>query len=348
MPGTSTPLKPKGGAVEGEAVPSELALENTFREQCYILALHATGEFAVDFEPGATGEFQEQLRLLEARATAEPTQQVLRSVHASFRGELRAYQQKGRAHLARMRDDLDGAAQAMSTFAGAFVSNGQDAQQRVAGEMSNLQKVADVGDLGRIRVGVRTAAREIARSYEELNRANALIVAELQHEIRLLHREILTERRIAWTDLESGAWIKRKMDERLDEMLRAAEPFCVIVVLVTNLKRLEAQCGPSVVQAGLQALVKRFYGILGEDGMVVRLAPDQFACVIESDSATAQPVACDLGERLSARYSTQSNGISQSVDFRVTCGIVGYARQGDPTEFRRKLQHMTGPPDSLE
>jgi GGDEF domain-containing protein len=316
--------------------------DQTYLEECYALALRSAADYALDFDPPATQEFQRHVRALEERVSAESTPEGLRSLQASFRGELREFREKGRVYMGRLRDDLEGTAEAMQTFASSFAANGQDVQQRVRGEMSDLVKVADIGDLDKIRKSVRAATKEVARSYEEFNKANALVVAQLQHEIRLLHREMETERRVAWTDAASGAWTKRKIDDRLDELMKTPEAFCVIVILVTNLKRLETQCGTKLVNTALQALIKRFYGILGKDSLVARLSGDQFGAVLEVDSSAAQIIAREVGERLSSRYAVENNGITQNIELRVTCGIVGHAREGDSSEFRRKLQQMTG------
>jgi GGDEF domain-containing protein len=344
LPGTTTdtPVRSAAPATEKDDKHHDYGC---FAE-CYALALRSASEHALDFDPPATLEFQRHVDALEERITPESTNEVLRSVQSSFRGELRQYLEKGQAFLKRVREELDAAAEAMRTFASALVANGADVQERVKSEMKTLEKVADTGDLAKIRESVRAAAREVARSYDELNKANAIVIAELQHEIRLLHREMDAERRVAWTDVESGAWIKKKLEDRLDELLKTTEPFCVIVILVTNLKRVEKQCSPAIVHTALHALIKRFYSLVGEDGLVARLGGEQFAAVIEVDASAGQAIAHDLGERLSSRYSAQNNGISQSIDLRVTCGIVGHTGQGDPAEFRRKMQQMTGPPEN--
>ena len=198
------------------------------------------------------------------------------------------------------------------------------------------------GDLEQIRHSVRFMVREIERTYDELNKANGLTVAELQHEIRLLHREMEAERRAIWTDAVTGAWVKKKLDDKLNELMRNSETFCVIVLMVTNLKRLETGCGKSLTDGALRAMVKRFYGIVGEDSLVARLSEDQFAAVIEVDLSAAQTIAKNAGERLSSRYSVQEKGIAQSLDLRVACGLVGHQRGADPSLFRQKIQQMTG------
>ena len=130
--------------------------------------------------------------------------------------------------------------------------------------------------------------------------------------------------------------------------MKTTEAFCVIVILVTNLKRMKAQYNAAMVDQALRALVKRFYGILGEESLIARLSQDQFAAVVEVDSATAQIMARQVGERLSSRYSVQNDGNAQNIDLSVNCGIVGRARDSDPAEFRRKLQQMTGISETAE
>jgi GGDEF domain-containing protein len=89
-------------------------------------------------------------------------------------------------------------------------------------------------------------------------------------------------------------------------------------------------------------MVKRFYGIVGEESLVARLSEDQFAAVIEVDLSAAQTLAKNANERLSSRYSVQQGGIAQNLELRVACGLVGHARGADPAEFRSKIQQMTG------
>ncbi len=310
-------------------------------EDCYGLALRSAADYAVEFDPRVTEEFQRHLRAMEERVLNASTE-TMRLVQASFRGELRDYRDRARAFLQRLRDDLAGAEEAMNTFAGNFVANGADAERTVRGEIKTLEKAVQGEDLKQIRETVLAATGTIVRSYDELNKANNLIVAQLQHEIRLLHREMEAERRMAWTDAESGAWVKRKLEMRVEELLKSGDTFCVIVILLTNLKRLESSCSRTVVTGALNALVKRFYGTLGDHSLVARLSEDQFAAIIEVDSSTAQIMAREVGERLSSRYSVQEGGVAQTVSLRVSAGIVDQARNGDQAEFYRKLQRMTG------
>jgi GGDEF domain-containing protein len=334
----------------GEPSSSDLAKSKDYKclEECYALALRSAADYVVELDPPATREFQRHVRSLEQRVSAGPAPEDLPSLQASFRGELREYRDKSRVYLQRLRDDLNGATQIMQTVASSLISNGEGVQQRVRLEMTRLQKAADSGDLERIRKSVETTVQEVTRSYEELNKANALVTAELQHEIRLLHHEMEVERRVVWTDASSGAWIKKKLDDRLEELMRTSEAFCVIVILITNLKRLRVQCTASLVDQALRALVKRFYGILGEGSLIARLSGDQFAAVVEVDSATAQIMARQVGERLSSRYSVQNDGIAQNIDLRVLCGLVEHARESDTAEFQRKLQQMTGLVDTAD
>jgi len=332
-------MEPSGGTSPTEQSPTK---DYQCLEECYALALRSAADYVVELDPPATRDFQRHLRALEQRVSTTTTAESLRAVQASFRGELREYRDLSRVYFKRLRDDLEGATQIMESFAGSLISNGDDVQQHVRNEMTKLEKAVDIGDLERIKKCVQATVLEVTRSYDELNKANALVTAELQHEIRLLHHEMERERRTVWTDASSGAWVKKKMDDRLDELLKTSEAFCVIVVLVTNLRRLKVQCSSSLVDQALRALVKRFYGVLGEQSIVARASEDQFAAIVEVDPATAQVMCRQAGERLAPPYSVQNNGVAQHIDMRVLCGIVGHARGSDSSEFRRKLNQMTG------
>jgi GGDEF domain-containing protein len=311
-------------------------------QECYSLSLRSAADYAVELDPPAMQEFQRHVRAMATRASTGLNAEDFRGLQASFRGELREYRDKGRVFVQRLRDDLEGAAEAMKNFANSFVANGEDGQKRVRAKVAMLQRAAESGDLEKIRESVRAVAEEIERTYEELNKANTLTVAELQHEIRLLHREMEAERRALWTDAASGAWVKKKLDDRMHELLKNSEAFCVIILLVTNLKRLENGCGKNLTDGALRAMVKRFYGIVGEESLVARLSEDQFAAVIEVDLAAAQTIAKNANERLSTRYSVQEAGVAQNLELRVSCGLVGHARGADPAAFRLKIQQMTG------
>lgn len=338
---TISPETPAGGTSPSQESPSQESREKCL-EECYTLALRSVAEYAVELDAPATREFQHNVFHLEERAASGPPPEVLRSLQASFRGELREYHDRGRVYIKRLRDELEGTTEVMQTFASSLISNGEDVQKRVRGEMTKLEKAAEDGNLDEIRASVQATIREVLRSYEELNKANALVTAELQHEIRLLHQNIQEERRVAWTDAASGAWVKNKLDQRLTELLKTAQPFYLIVILVSNLKRLKTQGNAALVDRALGAMVKRFYGILGQESLIARLSPDHFAAVVEVDSATAQIMARQVGERLSSRYSVQNNGNAYGIDLSINCGIVPRPSNSDPAEFCRKMQQMTG------
>lgn len=336
---------PPGNSAEeaGNAPPKAVdATLHKCLEECYGLALRSAADYAVDFDPAATTDFRRHVHALEARVPAVQTIETLRSLQASFRGELREYRDLARAHLKRVHDDLEGAIQVMQTFSASFISGGEDVQQRVRVEMVKLEKAAESGDIDRIRTSVRTVVDEVNRSFEELNRVNAMITAELQHEIRLLHHEIEADRRLAWTDPVSGAWIRRKIDNRIAELTKSPDPFSIVVVLVSNLKRLRVQCTGTIVDRALKALVQRFYGILGEDRLIARIAEDQFAAILEIDTPEAQQLISHVRDHLSTRYSVQNDGIAQSVDLRVRCALVGRPKGAASEEFLRRLEQMTG------
>jgi GGDEF domain-containing protein len=310
-------------------------------EDCYSLALQSTGQYALDFNCASKQEFQEHLTALRDRV-AGASLKDLPVIQASFRGELRAYKDKAQGYIDRLKADLAGATEAMSNFATAFVDNGIEAEAKVRAEVGKLEVAAESDDLVALKECVLSATHVIAQSYDDLNKVNQLVIAELQHEIRLLHKEMESEKKAAWSDPESGAWVKRKLDDKVDGLLKTQEAFCVILLVVSNLQRLEAQCSRPLVQGALAAMVKRCGSVAGEEALVSRVDHDMFAVVLELNFQAAQVIATEISERVSARYSVQENGIAQNIVLRVQCSLVDRPQEGNPDEFRRRFSQMVG------
>ena len=125
----------------------------------------------------------------------------------------------------------------------------------------------------------------IQSSVEQIQRGNQLVVAQLQDEIRVLHLQFEQDRKALFTDRASGAWNRQKIDIHLDNLLRQNQPFCLLMVRVRNLKRLESQHSRTVVESTLKALVSRFAAMAGDEAVIGRWTEDQFVAVLDMPPA---------------------------------------------------------------
>src|SRR5262249_36082217 len=135
---------------------------------CYGQAIRASGQYAIELDSGATAEYRSHLAALHEMLRTASNEEQFQAVQASFRGELREYRDKANEWLEKTRSDLKGAANAMQVLADGVASNGTGHEKTLKAELDKLVAVADSNDLSVMREVIRSAARIIAESYEQM------------------------------------------------------------------------------------------------------------------------------------------------------------------------------------
>jgi GGDEF domain-containing protein len=304
--------------------------------------LRAAAEYPVEIDSSEAQTYRRHVqglrKLLENTLAAED----FKTIHASFRGEIREYRDKANEWISSMRRELGAAAEAMQTLSIRVAENGDGHESRLKNDLDRLKTVIQTEDLGRIKLTIRQVAASIAKSYEQMRDANNLLITQLRDEIQSLHREMDNSRRTLFVDRASGAWNRSKIEGRVDELLERGEGFAAIVVWVSNMKRLEASCSGVLINGALKAMIQRVIAVVGADATIGRWADDLFLMLLDVDSAAAMAISNELGHKLSSRYAVQQDGISHQVNIHVATAVVDHPPNGDPRKYRARLEQMTG------
>lgn len=291
--------------------------------------------------PQESSEFRRRLEGMAGDWRVADSPEKMHSVESSFCGELREYQDRATARLARLRHDLEAGAKAMEAFAESIAANGEDHEQEIAGEMGRLERLAETASLEKIRRGIHHASAEVAASLERIRRSNQMVIAQLKDEIRLLHEEVQTRKRSLAADADSGACNREQMDKKIEELLRLNRPFCTLFVNIRNLRRAEARNSPSVVEGALKTLVRRIYSVVGEEAVVGRWSIENFVATLDPQSGGSMELIREITRKLSDSYVVKENGLSHDVTLEVTAGTVDHAADRDAAAFRKKLVQLS-------
>jgi len=308
--------------------------------KCYALALKASAEYAVEFDPQSTEYFRQRLQSLEQQFSQASAAEHYTATQASLREVLRNYRDQAREQISVMRKDLENAAGAMKVFAESVTTSGDDHEKQLRQEVSRLEAVAASDDIQLIRGGIATSTGSIVRAYTQLRRSHQVVVTQLQDEIRTLHQAMDHERSRTERDHVSGAWSRQKLNERITSLLGANEPFCVLFVSAKNLRRLERQHSTAVVTDALRALVQQFDGALGGESMIGRWSEDLFGAILEMDPSGAMALSAEINRKLSVSYPVWTSGVAQMLLIETSTGIVDRRRDSDPPKFYKKLEQM--------
>ncbi|MFM2125102.1 MAG: Diguanylate cyclase, domain [Acidobacteriota bacterium] len=146
-------------------------------------------------------------------------------------------------------------------------------------------------------------------------------IAQLQDEIRSLHREVEHERRAALEDPVTHLWNRAKLDARIQDLVLLNETFCVFTLGIRNLSQLAAS-DARLHSETLRAFGRRLQNCVktsGEIGMPGRWSEDCFAIVFNLPLSGVPVAAEQLQSTLGGNYSIQLDGESHivSLDLRV-------------------------------
>jgi GGDEF domain-containing protein len=309
--------------------------------ECYAQAIASITQYAVAPDQARAAEFRKNLQTLEKQLREAESAESIQAVENALRGELRDYQEHAHSRLDQLHQEVIGAAKAMKIFAESVSSNGADHEKQMEHELKHLDVLTTYEDLSQIRNGLQDARSSLAASFEQLRRSNQLVIAQLQDEIRLLHQAIQSERRALFTDRSSGTWNHQKMAERIEELMRLDDPFCLLLVKIRNLKRMDGRYSRVVIEGALKAVLTRFKNLAGEDAMLGRWSDDEFVAILPVEPTSALALSRDVTRKLSGNYAVQENGVPQNIVLQVVSGIVDRKVRELPAKFHKRLEQLT-------
>lgn len=296
-------------------------------------AIGTAAQNAVEVQTSEYLQLRTSLEKLVEMSRVACREEEIEMMQASFRGELRAYRDKAQASFQKLREELASASETIRSFSAQVLSTNQDHEKAVHNELKHLESAAEEEDLEKIRSAVSHTVQTIDKQCRQLKLENQLIIAQLQDEIRVLHREAEKERRAMETDMETGAWTRQKTDGRITDLILVNQPFTLFMIGVTNYHSLFEEFTADLVYGALRALVERARNIAGEDAMVSRWTKDIFTVIVDLSPESVTVTAEALLEHLSGAYSVQSNGITHTVPLELQLITVGRKKDMPEGEF---------------
>jgi GGDEF domain-containing protein/uncharacterized protein (UPF0262 family) len=303
----------------------------------FALAIRSAGEYAIDLHPERTRELREKLGAIESRAAFAASEEELQLAQASFRGELRDYRSFAESFLNKMRGEVNSAIEALRTLSDGVTSSGRELEARVKAEIAQLEAAVASDDVEAIRRSIGAVTVNLKHSYQQLLESNHALVAQLRDEVRALHQELDEERRTARMDPVSGAWIRKKLEDRMERLSGDRQSFWAILIWV-GFKRAAAKCSEASLQAAMRALVSRTRSALGADTFVARWSEEVFVALVETEPADCASVGEALRKKLARSFAVQEDGIAVPVRMDIRTATVEHHQETPAAVFKEEFR----------
>ncbi len=321
---------------------SELERLEEFRKAamaCYGRALSSTEQNVIEFDEKQAAAFRTDLQSMLKQLGKAPEE--LEDIQESFQGKLREYRDSTHERIRRLRREVEAAAAALEVFAGNTVANGDDYEKELRRGLRRLDEAAASDRLEEVHAAIQAASGSILASFEHMRAVNQLAIAQLKDEIRLLHQKIHAGRPSPVRERPAKGFSGQDIDTRIDELLRHDTSFCLVVVVLKNLRALTNRHSAAAVEDAVQSLQARLQGMVGGASMLGRWTPNQLVAILDVPPSAAMTISREAGQKLTEPHSFEEAGALRTISFQVAAGAVDHRSGADAAKFRVRLQKLS-------
>jgi len=307
--------------------------------ECYGLAIASTEQNVIEVSLEQASLFRAELQALANQLSEATTPEDVRKIQDLFGEDLREYRDGVHDRIRQLRKEMDAALSALEDFAGDTAARGDDHEKVLKNALQTLATAAANDRLEPIKAAIRAASAGILASFEQMQARNQFAVAQLKDEIRLLHQKLQAGRRSATSAVDTRS--RQEVEARIDEMLKQSTSFCLVLIVLKNLKPLASRYSDAAVEDALQDFQIRLRDALGDVSMLGRWSANQFVAILNVAPSRAMAASRDAAQKIAEPYSCTHNGIPSSLVFQVAAGVVDYQEGSDVLKFQPKLASLS-------
>jgi diguanylate cyclase (GGDEF)-like protein len=153
---------------------------------------------------------------------------------------------------------------------------------------SNLQTIAELDDITRIKSSVLRSAGELKSCVDRMVREGVESVAHLEASLDS-HRVALEQaQELATLDPLTGLYNRREMETRLAQRVSAKTPFCVVIIDLNNFKQINDRHGHTAGDEVLRQMAGELRMASRAQDTLGRWGGDKFLMVIDGSYTSAR------------------------------------------------------------
>lgn len=292
-------------------------------------ALQTSAAHVVEVNREEADEFREQMLELAERVSHGQAAGDYDAVRARFRGELRDYSEKARAQVRQLREELQAAGTAMQAFAQGVSASTGEHDTVLRREFRQLEEIAETEDIRGMRAAVHETVHAVTESYQGLKQAQAVVIAQLRDEIRVLQSEL--ERGKKSAGLPAGVASRRELDREVDGLLLQDRAFTVVMAGVSDVEELYRRFPRNKVDEAISGMVQSLSRLAGR-GLPAAYGPNLYGVV----AATGVRVET-WEQQLGVSHVFQVNGLPRTL--RITPRLAAVERKAgeSPADLIERL-----------
>lgn len=256
--------------------------------EAYRSALVAMGKSGVQACPAVSGDLQENLNALENRLAGEITSPLVQETDKQVTEQLQQWGEHAAAHSKAEAAEVKELLIALAQTAAAVGERDQSYANNLNQFTSRLRAISNLDDLTHIRASLVQQAAELKTYVDKMEHESQKLVTQLKTEISGYETKLKEAEELASRDALTGLPNRRNIEERIESRIAAGQGFCIVMVDVNQLKRVNDLHGHFAGDSLLQQFAQEMRSSFRSTDLVGRWGGDEFIVVMDGDAAGAQ------------------------------------------------------------
>lgn len=255
----------------------------------------------------------------------DPTPETLRCTKQLVLKSLRSWGEQSETYFKRKAGEVK---EIFSVLAGTadFLGKRDQRYIRQVGEIAaNLQGVARLEDLSRVRAALMRNAGELRGCVERMAKETSDQLAQLQTTLAAHRVELDQARALASLDPLTGLSNRREVEARIAQRVADCTPFCAVIIDLNNFKQINDRHGHLAGDELLRQIAAELRQACRAEDVVGRWGGDEFILILDGSFTSTKVKVERMRPWVFGNYDLELGGEPLSVFVRASIGMAEWA-----------------------
>ena len=251
--------------------------------------------------------------------------QVIKSLH-TWGEHSEAYLARKTAEVREILTELAGTAESIGSRDQRYTRQFQEIS-------TNLQGIAQLDDLSRMKTSLIRSAGELKTCVDRMAREGSESIAQLQASLASHRVELEQARELATLDPLTGLYNRREVEDRIARKLSAQVPFCVVLIDLHDFKLINDRHGNEAGDELLRQITHELRMASRNEDVLGRWGGDEFILVLDGALSATKTKMQRMRPWVFGNYDLEVHGKKVAVVVKASMGIAEWS----PDETAQEL-----------
>jgi diguanylate cyclase (GGDEF)-like protein len=267
----------------------------------------------------------------ELAAAAEPLKkdrspEAFKTTHRQVLKSLRAWGEQSETYFAQKTAEVKELITELASTAETIGKRDQRYARQFADITENLQTIAQIDDLGRLRDSLLRSARALKSCVDKMAQEGTDSVAQLQASLASHRSELEQARELATLDPLTGLYNRREVEARINRKMAGQAAFCVVIIDLNNLRQINERHGRPAGDELLRQIANELRMASRAEDTLGRWGGDEFALLIDGGFMNTKIKVQRMRPWVFGNYDLNLEGAAVKVVVGASIGMAEWVR----------------------